>query len=198
MPPLSTRASRSPAKDPRSSTLGELDAPFKSTQEAKRKKIILALALLFFLDLLFFLGTHTARNQAPAASPGKVERFSFAPSEEGQATAPIADQRKGNKTASDNTGHQPKATREKPETATYFYFSRLALDRAQLAARQDRLELENIYLASLQANISPSQRQELEAMRHFRQEDLKLQEERISKLASELKTLSPSRNQALF
>jgi hypothetical protein len=186
MPPLATRKERAPAKDPLVIALEELDAPFKSTLEAKRKKLILTLALLFILDLIFFRAYRTERSPTP--KPLAPEHNANQPSRQDSSnqvgikpldSLPIVDRTLMN--------NQERPDSPPPISRTnQVYFTHLALDRAQLAARQDKLALENIYFQSLKSNLTDSQMKDLKEMRNFRQQDLQLQEERINKLKAEL------------
>ena len=188
MPPLATRKERAPAKDPLIITLEELDAPFKSTQEAKRKKLILALALLFILDLIFFQTRQT--NQSPAKTPPTpvhtTPKYSRQDSSNLATMKHIDSLSEADKTKLNNQEHPVDKKTVPLERTNQIYFKHLALDRAQLAASQDRLALENIYLQSLKSNLTDSQMRTLKEMQSFRQQDLQLQEERINKLNTEL------------
>lgn len=66
------------------------------------------------------------------------------------------------------------------------YFKKLALDRCQMAIRQDRRSLEQLAIKLTDPTLSPSQRRELEEMREFREIDLQKQQQMLSTIESQL------------
>lgn len=165
-PPPSSDISKELAKQ-----LDALVSPFKSTKDARRRKLVLAMAIVLVLDLAFMQLQKDIKDKKADQPPQAISTIS-------SPTPTIS---------------PPTAQPDKPASRlasgmseSEVYFKRLALDRCQMAITQDRRSLEQLAIKLTDPTLSSSQRRELEEMREFRETDLQKQQQLLSTIESQL------------
>ena len=153
-PPPSSDLSKELAKQ-----LDALIAPFKSTKDARRRKLVLAMGIVLVLDLAFMQLQKDLKDKKETPPPQAISTY-ITPS-------PII-------------SPTPKSSESQ------IYFKKLALDRCQMAIQQDRRSLEQLTIKLTDNTLSASQRRELEEMREFREIDLQKQQQLLSTIESQL------------
>lgn len=165
-PPPSSDISKELAKQ-----LDALVSPFKSTKDARRRKLVLAMAIVLVLDLAFMQLQKDFRDKKVDPPPQAISTMSKpSPAISPTPTPPT----------------QPASRLAYGMSESEVYFKKLALDRCQMAIWQDRRSLEQLAIKLTDPTLSPSQRRELEEMREFREIDLQKQQQMLSTIESQL------------